>query len=64
MVQNGNKKKQTYQSIIDTFKGDKTLEENQIPDNTNFIMKIVNKQNKLENIAYNSIGNEFSTLHL
>jgi len=64
MVQNGNKKKQTYQSIIDTFKGDKTLEENQIPDNTNFIMKIVNKQNKLEKIAYNSIGNEFSTLHL
>ena len=64
MVQNGNKKKQTYQSIIDKFKGDKTLEENKIPDNPNFIMKIVNKQLKLEKIAYNSIGNAFSTLHL
>jgi DNA invertase Pin-like site-specific DNA recombinase len=64
MVQNGNKKKQTYQSIIDKFKGDKTLKENKIPDNPNFIMKIVNKQLKLEQIAYNSIGNALSTLHL
>ena len=63
MVQNGNKKKQTYQSIIDKFKGDKTLEEDKIPDNPNFIMKIVNKQLKLEEIAYNSIGNALSTLH-
>tara|TARA_B110001469_G_C9636891_1_gene319451 strand:+ start:1638 stop:2606 length:969 start_codon:yes stop_codon:yes gene_type:complete len=64
MVQNGNKKKQTYLSIIDKFKGDKTLEENQIPDNTNFIMKIVNKQLKLEHFVNNSIGNPLSTLHL
>ena len=67
MSQNNNKKKLTFQLIIDKFKKDKTLEEKKIPDNPNFIMKIVNKQLKMEEYSYNSIRNalnSLTTLHL